>query len=170
MYNKKVHGTWTAEEQAEHRRQWVAALRSGRFQQGKGSLRPTADTYCCLGVACEISGLGKWVEIENDFDIPSVSSPVADVDPNDMHITPAYKYEITKDFGTHHEYGDPTVLPYPVVEWLGLRSEQGSFLSTVDNNRAEPVWLTDMNDGGDSFDVIADVIERNPRELTSDVA
>ena len=40
-------------------REWVAALRSGKFTQCKGTLR-LGDHYCCLGVACELSGVGEW--------------------------------------------------------------------------------------------------------------
>lgn len=50
---------------------WVAELRSGKWKQGKNALKvrkPHEKTgYCCLGVACEISGIkpiktddGKW--------------------------------------------------------------------------------------------------------------
>ena len=38
---------------------WVDALRSGKYQQARGALK-TGDAYCCLGVACDISGLGTW--------------------------------------------------------------------------------------------------------------
>lgn len=50
---------WTPEEQKEHRRLWVEALRSGKYQQAKGHLQNRGG-MCCLGVACDISGLGKW--------------------------------------------------------------------------------------------------------------
>jgi hypothetical protein len=41
---------------------WVAALRSGSYKQGRGSLwRSDSNTYCCLGVLCDISGMGEWV-------------------------------------------------------------------------------------------------------------
>lgn len=33
---------------------WVAALRSGQYKQGVGTLRK-GDTYCCLGVLCEVA-------------------------------------------------------------------------------------------------------------------
>ena len=46
----------------ENMRKWVAALRSGDYKQGRGDLHIPDDRYCCLGVACEISGLGKWRE------------------------------------------------------------------------------------------------------------
>lgn len=41
------------DEQKEHVRLWVAALRSGEFKQGRDMLRSN-NAYCCLGVACEI--------------------------------------------------------------------------------------------------------------------
>lgn len=40
---------------------WVAALRSGKYKQGYGALRPTEDTYCCLGVLCDIYAPDGWV-------------------------------------------------------------------------------------------------------------
>lgn len=40
--------------------EWIAALRSGEFEQMRGSLRFTESTgenfYCCLGVACVLRG------------------------------------------------------------------------------------------------------------------
>lgn len=40
-------------------RRWVRALRSGKYRQGPGWLC-VGDAFCCLGVACDISGLGRW--------------------------------------------------------------------------------------------------------------
>jgi len=42
--------------QIEHVRQWVAALRSGEFEQGTGRLSTRDGKYCCLGVAAKIAG------------------------------------------------------------------------------------------------------------------
>jgi hypothetical protein len=39
--------------------EWVAALRSGKYKQGRRYLRSCNDTYCCLGVLCEIEGV-QW--------------------------------------------------------------------------------------------------------------
>ena len=33
--------------------QWIAALRGGEYVQGKNRLR-SRDTYCCLGVLCDL--------------------------------------------------------------------------------------------------------------------
>jgi hypothetical protein len=41
-------------------RLWVEALRSGKYRQGQGQLKTSTGEYCCLGVACEVSGLGTW--------------------------------------------------------------------------------------------------------------
>jgi hypothetical protein len=35
--------------------QWVAALRSGDYTQGQGSLKTRDGSYCCLGVLCAIA-------------------------------------------------------------------------------------------------------------------
>lgn len=41
----------------EIKAQWIAALRSGEYEQGRGSLRTIYDSwseYCCLGVLCDL--------------------------------------------------------------------------------------------------------------------
>lgn len=43
-------------------RQWIAALRSGQYQQGQMRLR-NSDGFCCLGVLCDLEvklGGGTW--------------------------------------------------------------------------------------------------------------
>lgn len=39
---------------------WVKALESGAYVQGRGQLRTKDNTYCCLGVLCEVAGLA-WI-------------------------------------------------------------------------------------------------------------
>ena len=41
----------------------VTALRSGKYTQTQEHLR-RGDSFCCLGVACDISKLGKWEKDE----------------------------------------------------------------------------------------------------------
>jgi hypothetical protein len=45
----------------ELKNKWLEALRSGEYKQDKGILRSIKDNYCCLGVLCDISGLGTWI-------------------------------------------------------------------------------------------------------------
>lgn len=47
---------------SEVRDKWVEALRSGRYAQGQAQLR-RQDDYCCLGVLCDLSGLGSWKRV-----------------------------------------------------------------------------------------------------------
>lgn len=45
------------------RDQWVAALRSGRYVQGKNRLRQGEEgkkKYCCLGVLCDLIDPNDW--------------------------------------------------------------------------------------------------------------
>jgi len=45
--------------------QWIAALRSGEYQQTVGRLRSSTG-YCCLGVLCDLhakAGLGTWDDL-----------------------------------------------------------------------------------------------------------
>jgi hypothetical protein len=44
----------------EWKDKWTAALRSGKYKQGKGKLRNFDNTYCCLGVLCDILPGGRW--------------------------------------------------------------------------------------------------------------
>lgn len=39
----------------EFKEKWIAALRSGEYKQAYGTL-VSGDGYCCLGVACLLSG------------------------------------------------------------------------------------------------------------------
>ena len=50
-------------DRATFEAEWVAALRSGEYQQGRYDLHPNT-TWCCLGVACDIAirhGIGRWI-------------------------------------------------------------------------------------------------------------
>jgi hypothetical protein len=46
-------------------KKWVAALRSGKYQQGKCFLKTDDGKFCCLGVLAE---LAKEVGLSNDGD------------------------------------------------------------------------------------------------------
>lgn len=50
----------------ERKAQWIEALRSGKYKQGRCYLRipkqDGVDEFCCLGVACDISEVGRWVD------------------------------------------------------------------------------------------------------------
>ena len=60
---------------------WIEALRSGNYKQDIGKLRPRCDSYCCLGVACDLSQLGTWVGfsycVRDEYAHVRLSLPVA---------------------------------------------------------------------------------------------
>lgn len=50
-----------------HVQQWISALRSGTFKQGRGKLR-AGNRYCCLGVVCFKAGMkAKRIPATNTF-------------------------------------------------------------------------------------------------------
>lgn len=116
----------------------VAALRSGKYTQTHARLKRT-DGFCCLGVACDISGLGEWKNFRHG----------------------SYEY-VTKD---DHAKSD-TSLPLAVQEYFGFTSSGGYFGEV---NIEQPKGRTGhdlfsliaMNDDGMTFSEIADFIEKN---------
>lgn len=115
----------------EVKAKWVAALRSGRFKQGREALRDCEDNFCCLGVLCEIAA-------EEHITARSQSHP------ND-----AYRYGVE---GSHRSL---FFLPFEVIRWSGL----GAVNPTVQYN-GETKSLIDLNDGlALPFPQIADLIE-----------
>lgn len=134
---------YTREEQAQHRAELVEALRSGKYKQGDGMLRQatksTEDLFCCLGVACDLSGLGEWQES-------------AAFEQDGKKIT-------FKEY--HVIQTELTQLPPAVKDYYGFAHPIGRFSS----DDYEHGSLTAYNDNGYPFAFIADLIEDEPRGL-----
>ena len=62
MVSEKQAPPYTADQIATHRTAWIEALLSGTYRQGVGILRD-GEFYCCLGVLCDLAGLGSWHEL-----------------------------------------------------------------------------------------------------------
>ncbi len=127
---------------AEFIKRWVAALRSGKYKQGKNRLKSVEydykaspnekgelvaeDHYCCLAIACIVA--------------------------NEMGIKVSQKYIDAKLY-----------LPLQVSQFLGV-SNEGSFDRRVILNvrKGQRFFrsLVDMNDSNISFRRIATVIEK----------
>lgn len=115
---------------------WVAALRSGEYEQGRGSLRKKdakgVDRFCCLGVLCDLyskekSNATKWVP-------PTV------------------------EFGNEYYFGGVSGLPPKNVNvWVGLGELSWSHLEIKASSKYGVLY--DLNDTGSSFKKIADYIE-----------
>lgn len=123
---------------------WVAALRSGEFQQGKHTLVSRLDVgakYCCLGVLCELA-VRAGVATKNNR-----------LTSNDVN------YGVKGDW-------ESVQLPQVVQAWAGLDSAD----PTVEHNErsisgiavTRLSTLSGLNDTrGYTFAQIADVIEEH---------
>lgn len=50
-------------------KQWIKALRSGKFNQTREALRRKDNSYCCLGVLCQLNGIEfKTVSVNSGGD------------------------------------------------------------------------------------------------------
>lgn len=118
---------------ADIKKRWIAALRSGEYQQGQGYLRPTENSWCCLGVLCDLyakDGHAEW-RAGSQF------------------------YEFVYDNLAFPATG---VLPTPVIKWAGLADVCVDYIPLVDDGDAHRS-LAGMNDSGVSFQRIAALIE-----------
>lgn len=57
---------WATATPVERRAHWVTALRSGKYEQTRASLR-VGESFCCLGVLCDIAAKGRWNEPDGTF-------------------------------------------------------------------------------------------------------
>lgn len=142
----------------ENFRKWLDALRSGKYNQTHGALYRRAVSeydenpnvgFCCLGVVCDISHLGKWV--------------------SQVSLT-AQAQEMTY---VVDGYQHPGYLTEPVMRWLGLDpyeaddmgeliydSEAGHGFTLVVHEGGMLVQVNTLNDNGKDFKYIADLLEK----------
>lgn len=114
---------------------WVAALRSGEYQQGKGRLHIVdTNSYCCLGVLCDLAKQAGIVEESPDGSFFSPDESAA-----------------LKGNEGKHAWGNATFdLCWAVRDW----AETPDTNPMVAGHR-----LSSWNDGGTPFAKIADLIE-----------
>lgn len=118
-------------------RAWVAALRSGKYTQGRGALIRVewdGDKYCCLGVACEVA-LEAGVALEHQV------------------------------LGSYHYFsgGNTGVLPAAVARWLGVLTTNPLLRvppHLVKAGMGDPETAISLNDQRKfTFEQIAEAIE-----------
>ena len=73
---------------------WIDALESGNYPQTRGRLRDNKG-HCCLGLLCEVSGIGTWVPNGKGSPPagrdPGFSYRVHESDPNPPSYRPSYE-------------------------------------------------------------------------------
>lgn len=127
----------------EIKAKWVAALRSGKYKQGKGCLKTADGTMCCLGVLSDLfiqenPKRAQWAtEINNDGQY-------------------AFEYGVDAE--------EALALPLPVSVWAGLDDESDPIILSGRIGRR----ASELNDGvanktifQHTFAEIADLIEKN---------
>jgi hypothetical protein len=130
---------------------WIEALESGKYEKGTGALRANDGCFCCLGVACDVSGMGRWEQVEWGCSV----------------------YAIGRE-------RDDAELPNQLRDHLGLETADGAFdvngLSPDLKSEIEAagcefetkpvdVSLLGLNDAGVPFPLIAKVIRARPKGL-----
>lgn len=107
----------------EIKERWIAALRSGEYEQGRGTLYEGGNKYCCMGVLFKVCEFGEFVEQTDS--------------PGDTYYT-----------CTNNGTGIHAII-------------HSGNLSKIDMTLDDQRPLTRMNDGGKTFEEIANYIEVN---------
>lgn len=124
--------------------QLIADLRSGEFTQGPGYLhRVDADTYCCLGVACERMSRNGLIDTE-EFTQTNFGETLV---MTEYIVTPA-NYE-TREL--------PPGVKFP--DYMGIRGGFGVLPEMFRDRNDSPVDLAELNDERMTFSQIADILE-----------
>lgn len=122
---------------------WVAALRSGEYEQTVGYLQ-TEHGHCCLGVLCDLhmreTGLGEWR--------PPGSG--------DSPHTRCYR----DDLGVYGEYTPPV----GVRTWADMEEDPCIQVQLL-NGAVTAKEIVQLNDHGFSFAQLADLIEEQWESL-----
>ncbi len=115
----------------EVKQMWVAALRSGEYEQGTLRLRSHDDKYCCLGVLCDLA-------VKAGVDI-----------------------RILSQGGEYTYDGDAVSLPDVVQEWAGLSDNDNDTPQDpmIETELYGSRQLSQLNDNKHSFEEIADLID-----------
>lgn len=116
-------------------REWINALRSGKYAQGKSYLR-LGDEFCCLGVACDLQKpiLGEWYDDGTGGEY-TIAGPA---------FLPKQAQELYRIATEGGDYSDAVSFDYSFTTF------DYSFTTS----------LATLNDAGYTFAEIADIIER----------
>lgn len=121
------------------KRRWVEALTSGEYRQGTRALKKwvgSEERYCCLGVLCDLSGLGKWT---SDIDGRPVFAPY-DSPYSERNFLPR---QVSNKYGLPSETPSVTLTKEDVSSLIGLDEDT--------NPVGYEVRLDYLNDGGVAF-------------------
>lgn len=126
---------------------WVKALRSSDYTQGRlflhlAETKHTPESFCCLGVLCDLS-------------LKNSSLPIIRTVNEEEGIV---RYDRSSEG-----------LPLSVMSWAELKFSNPD-VTVVDDSKewhqkSKTTSLAELNDGGASFSKIADIIEKNWEDM-----
>lgn len=151
--------------------EWIAALRSGKYKQGRMLLQSREGEFCCLGVACEVEALkgrGVWKLRKLQFDTTPEGEPI-------QQDVPSFFHELNgEDAENEENSGWSAYLPDTLAKEKGLPNTYGFYMvverstwpevtdssGTRGRLRIGDGCLADLNDSGlASFEEIAAILE-----------
>ena len=118
--------------------EWVAALRSRRYEQARSILRLPGVGHCCLGVLCDVVDPARWKSDESSQYVWAEGDASASILPDGLII------HIGMPSGVDGVEAGEFALPG------GVQGADGEYR----------YWLSGLNDSGEfTFDQIADLID-----------
>jgi hypothetical protein len=126
---------------------WTKALRSNKYKQGKFTLRNHDNSFCCLGVLCDLYNKEQKKKKKKLLDVVKITCQIEGK---------CYKYDNATSY-----------LPTIVKKWAGMKTTKGEFIK---NDDYEFYNLAAFNDGdyngkAKSFKQIAKIIDDNVETL-----
>ena len=122
------------------KKRWVAALRSGEYEQGFNELHPDQGKYCCLGVLCCLHA----EDTDSEWEPPEGTSDSC--------------------LGDSYYYSNIT-LPDIVIKWAGLSDGNPDVTPPYDpgkDDRPDEQTLSSLNDNAKlNFSELANLIEHS---------
>lgn len=150
MFERARYGFKETAEEA--RKMWIDRLRHGGLTQATGRLhrnKNDKDSYCCLGVACELFR-------ENYPD------KLKRVRHEDAEISPGRENDHDKYINLDTGAIDVSILPLNVCRWLNIYSSGLIKNEAVNTECKGYSSLVSLNDNAEyTFAQIADVIEKD---------
>lgn len=140
---------------ADFKKQWLDALRSGKYQQTDGYLH-IDDGFCCLGVACDIQHSSAPTWKERDTRESELAGYVSIFETSNGAINMPLREDLPDDI--YDVLRQPTDFAdqYPEID-----CDSDIVIFDGDNVPSVMAAFAGLNDAGYSFDEIADWIEAN---------
>lgn len=134
---------------------WTTALRSGKYEQGRWKLRDEDNKFCCLGVLADVLTDGKcWETLTVDDGLP----------PRDLYLPASIQTKalLTSDSGGFSVFDSSEKLKKVLKKLFDC----DDVACTVEDFAGRfGTSLSELNDTGASFAIIADIIEAKPEGL-----